>query len=43
MIPTISRYSIDAIHVSLQTVCEPQQLGNAEARRGLTLPIENKT
>ena len=34
---------MESIHVSLQTVCDFQQLGKAEARRGLTLPIENKT
>jgi hypothetical protein len=39
----ISRYSMDWSQVSLQMVCEPQQLGNADARRGLTLPMENKT
>jgi hypothetical protein len=27
----------------LQTVCDFQQPGNADARRGLTLPMENRT
>jgi hypothetical protein len=43
MIPIISRYSMDWTQVSLQTLYDFQQLGKAEARRGLTFPMENRT
>jgi len=43
MIPTISRYSIAASHVSLHIWAVPQQELKTEAKRGLMLPMEKRT